>query len=164
MGNEALFCSCFCFCGPLGGAEPRWVGVMLPEGQVVLPSSVFFRIRSISETAAGWKGFQRYIKEAVRFGRLGRRAAFPWVNNDVGCSLELQACVFISSSLCACVEAETLALCRKNPASEASPDHQVTRACRLVPLHQILSPQSPLRGRSCLLSNPKCLQRRGFCL
>ena len=47
MGGEELFYSCFCFCGPLGRAEPWWVGVTLPEGQVVLPSGVFFRIWSI---------------------------------------------------------------------------------------------------------------------
>lgn len=150
----------FLFLWPLGGVEPWWACVMLPEGQVVLPSGVFFRIRCISETAAGWKGFQHCVKEVVRFGRLGQRAAFSWVSNDVGCSLDLEACVFISSSLCACVKAETLALCRKNPASKLCPDH---RARRLVLLHQILSPQSPLRGRSGLLSDPECLQRRGFC-
>ena len=126
---------------------------------MVLPSSVFFRIRSISETAAGWKGFQRCVKEAVRFGRLGRRAAFSWVSNDVGCSLELQACVFISSSLCACVEAETLALCRKNPAGEVSPPaHPGLKAAAASP------DSKPTKSiKSCLLSNPKCLQRRGFC-
>lgn len=49
MGDEELFCN-FLFLWPLGGVEPQWACVMLPEGQVVLPSGVFFRI---SETAAG---------------------------------------------------------------------------------------------------------------
>lgn len=58
-GDEelSLLGSCLCPCGPVGRAEPLWVGVILScdpvEGQVVLPSGIFFRIWYISETAAG---------------------------------------------------------------------------------------------------------------